>query len=32
MWDNNCDYEQTFIDANHYHETSFYEAKKINNI
>jgi hypothetical protein len=28
MWNNDCDYKRTLIDANHYHETSFYEAKK----
>jgi hypothetical protein len=28
MWGNDCDYERTLLDANHYHETSCYEAKK----
>jgi hypothetical protein len=28
MWGNDCDYERTLLDANHYHETSWYEAKK----
>jgi hypothetical protein len=28
MWDNVCDYKETLIDANHYHKTSSYEARK----
>jgi hypothetical protein len=32
MWDNDCDYQWTLIDANHYFETFFYETKKINKI
>jgi hypothetical protein len=28
MWDNDYNYQRTLIDANHYYETSFYEAKK----
>jgi hypothetical protein len=28
MWDDDYDYKWTLIDANHYYETSSYEAKK----
>jgi hypothetical protein len=28
MWDNDYDFQRTLIDANHYYETSSYEAKK----
>jgi hypothetical protein len=30
MWDNDYNYQWTLIDANHYYETSPFEAKKFN--